>query len=360
MSRLGPVERTTFLAIRAECAAGLDSVTLRERVARHITRYLQADAYCAMELDPATTLPVHDVNYGWPRGYVEPLADALFRSKTADTGFLARQRRRAIILDQLLEGAAHQTDPYFRGHVLPFGYRHEIQFMCVSGGMPRALFTFNRRAARGAFEPRHLRLLEAVAPHVGTAVHAACVRAALRERPGTESGFVVLGAGGDIELASATGRRLLDRLHTPQRPLALAVFLQLLRRSLRDGADPAVNALSFTDPGSHQTYRLLAERTVGADGHARAAILIEPARPLDSHLGLLRLGLTAREAEAASAVLLDDNLHACASRLGCAPATVTRHLKTVFRKLSVGSRRELALRLMASAPNLGSGPAGLP
>src|ERR1700742_4497530 len=152
MARLGSDEKRTFSLVRRACATGLDSIAFRAEVSKHLARYLHADAYCAMDLDPATTLPVHDVNYGWPPEYLTPLVEkALFRSKTADTGYLTRHPKRAIIVDELAEGRP-LTDPYFQFHVLPFGYRHEIQFMCISSGLPRALFTFNRRAERGNFE----------------------------------------------------------------------------------------------------------------------------------------------------------------------------------------------------------------
>jgi DNA-binding CsgD family transcriptional regulator len=361
VARLGTEERETLAAVRRVCGTGSDSVRLREDVSRLLTRYLRADAYCAMEIDPATTLPVHDVNHGWPREYVVPLVEkALFASRTADTGLLTRHPRRAVIVDELLEGDSPKHDPYFQHHVLPFGYRHEIQFMCISGGLPRALFTFNRRTERGSFEARHLRLLEAVAPHVGAAMHAACVRSALEERPATDTGFIVLGPEGGVELANRVGARLLESGPGHRSSLALDVFMGLMRRSLREGNAPPISAMSFTDRSTSSTYRLVGERTIADDGRPRTIILLEPSRPVDSEVGLLRLGLTAREALVVTEVLRDENLVACAARLGCAPATVTRHVKNVFVKLSVGSRRELALRLLGAPPNVTASPHGLP
>jgi DNA-binding CsgD family transcriptional regulator len=360
MARLGVEERGVFAAVKRACAGGRTSLVLRECVCRILTRYLRADAYCAMELDPTTTLPVDDVNWGWPRGYEEPLVEkALFASPTADTGVLARHPRRAIIVDELLDGRPPERDPYYENHVLPFGYRHEIQFMCVSTGLPRALFTFNRKADRGPFEARHLRLLEAVAPHVAAAMHAACIRAALAERPASESGFLVIAPDGDVELASRAGARLLERSKSGGL-MPIAVLLGLLRRSVRSGDAPAIATMSCTDPETGELYRLVAERTAGRDGRARGLLLIEPARPIDSLAGLLRLGLTPREAAVVSEVMRDENLASCATRLRCAEATVSKHLKSVFAKLSIGSRRELALRLLGAPPNFSASPAGLP
>jgi DNA-binding CsgD family transcriptional regulator len=144
------------------------------------------------------------------------------------------------------------------------------------------------------------------------------------------------------------------------RLLPLSVFLGLVRRGLRDGKPPSVRTMSFTDTTSGELYRLGGEQTTGADGELRGLVLMEPARPFESPMGLLCLGLTPREASVVAELLRDENLVACAHRLGCAPGTVAKHVKNVYAKLSVGSRRELALRLMAHAPNVGAGPAGLP
>ncbi len=361
VARLGNEERQTFALVRRACAAHSDSIGLREDVSKHLMRYLRAYAFCAMEIDPVTTLPVHDVNHGWPPEYVLPLVEkALFSSRTADTGFLTRHCRRALILDELLGSDSPKQDPYFQYHVLPFGYRHEIQFMCISGGLPRALFTFNRRSERGAFAARHLRLLEAVAPHVGAAMHAACVRSALAERPATETGFILLGPEGAVELTNRVGASLLSRRASQAPLLGLDVFLGLMRRSLREGAPPPISTMSLTDPATRSSYRLIGEPSIASDGRPRTMVLLEPARAIDSQVGLLRLGLTAREALVVTEVLRDESVAACAERLACAPATVTRHLKNVFAKLEVGSRRELALRLLGNPPNVVASPRALP
>ncbi len=48
MARLGAEERTVFAAAKRVCAEGHGSLALRERLSRLLTRYLRADAYCAM------------------------------------------------------------------------------------------------------------------------------------------------------------------------------------------------------------------------------------------------------------------------------------------------------------------------
>lgn len=336
-----------FDAVRAECEAGLSSVELRTRVAERLAKYLRADAYCAMELDPVSALPVHHVNRGWPADYVEPLVEhALWVSPIGDTATLVHHGRRAVLADELLGTTSRRDDPYFQFHILPYGYHHELLLHCRSGKTPRALLTFNRREGGGQFEPRHLRLLETLAPHIGAAVHAACVRESLQAPTPIDIGFVVLDENGRVVHAGGVGQRVLSLLGEDGVGLGVRVFFALVRRALRDERHAMPPALVVSDPRSSAPYRLLAEVCASADAARHAAILIEPARPSDPS-GLLRLGLTPREAEVTGALLRGERIVDCATTLGCSPATVAQHKKNVFAKLGVSSRRELAVRLLA-------------
>jgi DNA-binding CsgD family transcriptional regulator len=79
------------------------------------------------------------------------------------------------------------------------------------------------------------------------------------------------------------------------------------------------------------------------------AIILEPARPLEiASLLLSAYGLTGREAEIVRLVLRGIATAGIATELSISPATVQQHLKSIFDKTGVGSRRELVARIFAS------------
>ena len=214
MGRFGPKDRTEFLAIKAACYRCLASAELLAYLGARLSDYLRADATCMVLLDPATALPVYVVSQGWSDDAHRPLVEhALLATPTADPGMLVAQGRRTVVTEALVPaGRPYYRDPYFEYHILWGGYRHELQTMCATAKRGHVLLTVARRATTGSFAPRHLRLLDAIAPHVAAGMHAATVRESLAAPLTSSTGFIVLDEAGKIELANAAGERWLARV----------------------------------------------------------------------------------------------------------------------------------------------------
>jgi DNA-binding CsgD family transcriptional regulator len=110
--------------------------------------------------------------------------------------------------------------------------------------------------------------------------------------------------------------------------------------------------------GEHLTTRILATpgrwmslRAAPLDGreppHPDVVVSIEPTpRATLSRLALAAHGLTAREEEVALLVLQGLNTNSISGALHLSPHTVQDHLKVIFAKVGVSSRRELTARLV--------------
>lgn len=350
MGRFGAAERADFLAIKSACYRGLRSAELLAYVGERLKGSLRADATCMVQLDPMVSLPVFSVSQGWSSdAHLLLIDNALLASPTADPPALIAQERRTVAVDELVPNdRPYQQDPYFAHHILWGGYRYELQTACRSGHRGRAFLTLSRRAATGSFEPRHFRLLDAVAPHVAAGVHAALVREALAAEPASQIGLIVLDEAGKVQFGNLAGERWLSRIDVlGQSGYSWAVHLlaHLLKHSLTANGATELPMLELNDPAGRLAHRLHAERVVGANGDKRTVVLVEPIGALDRPESLHRLGLTERESEVAFGLLRFGTVGALARDLGCSPHTVVHHQRRVFEKLGISSRRALMAKL---------------
>jgi DNA-binding CsgD family transcriptional regulator len=101
---------------------------------------------------------------------------------------------------------------------------------------------------------------------------------------------------------------------------------------------------------------LHASRLAGSSGEQRIAVVVEPADP-HSALGILLAahGLSTREREVARLVLRGASTRVISESLHISGHTVQDHLKSIFDKVGVRSRRDLVGMLLNTA---GAGPVG--
>ena len=89
--------------------------------------------------------------------------------------------------------------------------------------------------------------------------------------------------------------------------------------------------------------------TLVGDGERRVAVIVEPAHPARiTPLLMAVYGLTEREQEVARLVLQAASTSEIAERLVVSPHTVQEHLKNIFEKTGVRSRRDLVGKVFFS------------
>jgi DNA-binding CsgD family transcriptional regulator len=95
-----------------------------------------------------------------------------------------------------------------------------------------------------------------------------------------------------------------------------------------------------------QWLAVQASRLSNSDGRRQVAIILEPAGPSEiAPLIVSAYSLTDRETEIAQLVLQGFSTKEIASTLFISPLTVQQHLKVIFDKAGVRSRRELVSRI---------------
>lgn len=209
-----------------------------------------------------------------------------------------------------------------------------------------------REPDRPPFSPEEIRFLRRVAPHLGAGAQRALLIGEAADPEGPEApGLVILDEDWDIESLTPGTQRWLDELpdvgrwtNNPLPPAVLAVAGRALGSSTRDGA-AAEMAFSRVLSRSGRWLVLHGAAMVGSSAK-RVAVIIEPAHPARIYpLLMAAYQLTEREQQVTRLVLHGNSTSQIAEALNVSPHTVQQHLKTIFDKTGVRSRRDLVGRV---------------
>jgi DNA-binding CsgD family transcriptional regulator len=205
-----------------------------------------------------------------------------------------------------------------------------------------------REPDRPLFTVEELRFLREVAPALGEGARRGLLvgEATDPDRP-EAPGLVILGEDWSVESLTPGVERWLADLPDSQwehrgilPPAVLAVAGRALRTA--EGVDtPGEVALARVLSRTGQ-WLVLHGAGLVTTGARRVAVIVEPARPVRiASLLMAAYGLTEREQEVTRLVLQGYSTVEIATRLAVAPQTVQQHLKSIFDKTGVRSRREL-------------------
>ncbi len=319
---------------RLDLAGGTIEEQQRE-VARLLASHVGADACALVTLDPATFITTRCDLWGAPH---DPAHDEVFgRLEHASDGdlllipdLLRRARPAAALVRE--SGGDPNRSARFRTALSPLGVRDELRCVLVSRGACWGFAALYRLG--GVFEPSD----ERAASDHGAAVADLLRRAMLRSllampegdsqppglvRPTRGGGLVALTPEGEHWMA-AGGPRLAEAV---RRLVAIS-----------DAGQPLDLLVSVESGRVFQVHATTVDSTPAA--------IIEAPRPLAVALRIVAVwGLTPRERELTGLVAQGRTTAEIAAELGITPYTVQDHLKAVFDKAGVSSRRALVASL---------------
>jgi DNA-binding CsgD family transcriptional regulator len=211
-----------------------------------------------------------------------------------------------------------------------------------------------REPGQARFDEDEISLVRAVAPALATGARNALLVGEARDpdRPDAP-GLIVLAEDWSIESATPGAERWAGDLPDGDwdRGILPSAVVSVAGRAMRSAECPGA-------PGEVALARVLSKSgswvvlhgaSLVADGRRRTAVIVESAHPARiTPLLMSAYGLTDREHEVTRLVLQGESTAQIAEILVVSPHTVQEHLKNIFEKTGVRSRRDLVGKVFFS------------
>lgn len=372
--------------------AGLDPAAFAHESLCVLRLAVPFDAACHGSLDPGTGLITGSTKVALTSDHDgEFLAHEYVTDEVNLFVDLARRSRPVGVLADDTGGDPHRSTRYRDLLTARYGLEHELRAALVVAGAAWATLALYRQGPPG-FSAREADLVAGVAPVLALGARAAVAAGAARHLRGHGPAAMATGGGhpgeggapgvlvvdhaGRVVQSTTTAERLVAELGGSVRgelPVAVAATIAAARAPARAAAHAPASArapapTAARDGGLLQPRARVRTRTgrwlvvhgaalADHDGTGRQVVVtIAPAGPPEVvPVVVAALGLSPRERDVVAGVLRGASTAEMAAALHLSPYTVQDHLKSVFDKAGVSSRRELVAKVFYDqyAPRLG-------
>jgi DNA-binding CsgD family transcriptional regulator len=331
-------------AVLRVCRSGLEVTELQRRVLEALRGVMTIDAAALGTVDPETLMFTGVHNEDPLTAMSQRFIDNELGGDDVNTFTeLARSPGHVRSLDTATRSDWMASSRY-RDIMRPVGLGDELRAALVVGGHCWGYLCLHREDGALGFTAAEADMIRRLAPHIAHAMR----QAILLHQPAPDvphrPGVVVLDEQMELVASTPEADALLPLIGhgSSHLPLPAGVYSVAAALTTSSGV-PSLRVRASTGGW----LNLHASRLRSAsDG--RIAVVVEPAEP-HSTLGVLlaAYGLTARELDVARLVLRGDSTKAIAGALHISTHTVQDHLKSVFDKVGVRSRRDLVGHLLA-------------
>ncbi|PJN54106.1 hypothetical protein PAEVO_08270 [Paenibacillus sp. GM2FR] len=332
------------------------SQTYRSRLIKQLRSWIPFKSACFTTVDPRTLLSTGAIT----DEDIEAIHDGLFKYEYLHSDYnhfheLVNSMEKVATLSGATNGTMSKS-PRYLNVLKPAGLHDEMRAALVANGMCWGFLTIFRQEGQPFFSEEERQLLSSLAPFMAVM---------LRDRslprstvtvdgmdPMPEPGLLLLSETLDILSYNAAARQWMSLLQDAEgldaaslpRPLRAVCFRALSENDRGTVYSTSAHTRVRLRDGSFASIR--ASFLHGPDALTKLAVTLEPANTTDM-LPLISdsLGLTERENEVISGILRGLSTKELAQSLFISPYTIQDHLKSIFIKTGVNSRRELIWQL---------------
>jgi DNA-binding CsgD family transcriptional regulator len=335
---------------------GLDLVTFwrqsSEVLAKAVPHYLSP---CWFTLDPMSLLVTSHFQTELPELPAEWIAHEYFEDDFHKIADVARSKQGASTLHEVTGGDPSRS-PGWNLYVRPYGGDQELLVaLRTRTGEAWGMLGLYREPGQPQFSSEEIRLLRRLSPYLAEGARRGLLVGEATDPEGpTAPGLVVLREDWSVESLSPGVSAWLAELPDSEwetrnklPPAVLAVAGRALRTAEHVDAPGEVAVARVLSRAGR--WMVLHGAALVAEGTRRVAVIVELAHPARiSSLLMSAYGLTAREQDITRLVLQGHSTLEIAERLVVSTHTVQQHLKSIFDKTGVRSRRELVGKVFFS------------
>jgi DNA-binding CsgD family transcriptional regulator len=335
-------------AIVEICRAGLPPEGLRDRVLPRLRRAVPFDAAFWAAVDPTTLLFTQPHQEEIPAETIPYFIENEFLDQDVNKWTdLARERLGVRTLAQATAGDMEASRRY-RDIFRPLGLGDELRAVLRVGGACWGYICLHREAD-APFSRQEIDYVHRLAPHLAEGIRAGILVSSTELADVAEApGLVVVAPDGSILSTTEAGELWLEELAHPD-PMRSKVPIEVQALAARfRGPDVTPDGLPRlrvrTRAGRWAV--LHASRMATPETQAIAVIIEEPSPAELAPVVMLAYGLTKQEQALTGLVCRGLSTNQIAARLHITPNTVQDHLKSIFDKTGVSSRRELVATIL--------------
>jgi DNA-binding CsgD family transcriptional regulator len=303
------------------------------------------DQPCWYTLDPASLLITSHYHDGLPEFPPDVLRHEYYGDDVHQIADVARSEAGISTLHEVTGGDPSSSPTWHMN--MAMGGDQEMIAVLRTGGAVWGAVGIYRAPGEPMFDSDEKEFLKTIGADLATGARTGLLVGEARDPQWPDSpGLVVLSADGEVESTTPGVEHWLSDLpdgdlDAGRLPSAVHAVAGRALRTAESDDDPGEVAIARVLSRSG-TWVVLHGTSLVASGSRRAAVIVEPAHPARlTPLLMSAYGLTEREQEVTRLVLRGESTAQIAERLVVSPHTVQEHLKKIFEKTDVRSRREL-------------------
>jgi DNA-binding CsgD family transcriptional regulator len=340
--------------IAALAGQGLDLVSFWQETSEVIEPVVpNFSGPCWYTLDPASLLITSHFNSHMPVLPPEMLALEYYGDDVNKLADVVRSASGASTLHEAT-GGDPSSSPRWQANIELGGDQELVVALRTASGDAWGGIGLYREPGDPMFDPDEIGFVRAIAASLAEGARRALLLGEATDPEGPDApGLLVLSSDWELESATPGVDRWVSDLpegdwEAGRLPSAVLAVAGRALRSAEGRDEPGEVALARVLTRSGR-WVVLHGATMVSDGRPRIAVIVEPAHP--ARIGPLLMsayGLTEREQDVTRLVLQGESTAAIADRLVVSAHTVQQHLKSIFEKTGVHSRRDLVGKIFFS------------